>query len=78
MYSFIKVFEYQKVNVDAAAYSFNKLEISIEILMKFSAASANMTETDFELYNIYCINALEKFKSRITRMKTFSNCRQSK
>lgn len=35
--------------MDASAYSFNKLEISIQILLDFKASNLQMTETDFEL-----------------------------
>ena len=36
--------------MDATAYSFNKLEISIQILLDFTASNAGMSDTDFELY----------------------------
>lgn len=35
--------------MDASAYSFNKLEISIQILMDYNASNLQMSETDFEL-----------------------------
>eukprot|EP00347_Sterkiella_histriomuscorum_P018883 403343810 len=47
--NYIKIFDYNKQYMDASAYSFNKLEISIRILMDFNASNLQMSETDFEL-----------------------------
>jgi len=48
----MKIFDYNKNYMDASAYSFNKLEISIQILMDFNGSNVQMSETDFELYLI--------------------------
>ncbi len=48
-FRFIKLFDYSNAQLDAVSYAFSKLEICIELLMKFNASNLNMTETDFEM-----------------------------
>lgn len=47
---FIKIFDVNLNQMDATAYSFNKLEISLELLLNFTAQSAQMSDTEFEMY----------------------------
>jgi len=45
----MKIFDFNLNQLDAVGYSFNKLEISIKLIMDLDAKSLEMTETDFEM-----------------------------
>ena len=45
----MKIFDYGSSQVGVFGYIFNKLEISIQVLMDFGGKNLQMSETDFEL-----------------------------
>ncbi len=52
-FSFIEIFDQkpEMMSVDGTAFAKVQLEASLQYLLEFKAANANMNEQDFELYN---------------------------